>query len=113
MHLSPAIPGPSRISIKHGLVVLLSLGLYSTMLALFSVALALLIICYFQREVFLNMADEAADWLQGKVLGWMPAPPTNKIDTHHHYVPSFYSTAVENAGGEYTLSSQVPMLTQF
>ncbi|KAJ5218842.1 uncharacterized protein N7498_000941 [Penicillium cinerascens] len=36
------------------------------------------------------MADEAADWLQDKVMGWIPAPPTNKIDTHHHYVPSFY-----------------------
>ncbi|KAJ5708174.1 2-amino-3-carboxymuconate-6-semialdehyde decarboxylase [Penicillium malachiteum] len=37
------------------------------------------------------MADEAADWLQDKFLGWISAPPINKIDTHHHYVPSFYS----------------------
>ncbi|KAJ5556572.1 hypothetical protein N7494_000487 [Penicillium frequentans] len=44
------------------------------------------------------MADEAADWLQEKVLGWISAPPTNKIDTHHHYVPSFYT--VEKAGGD-------------
>ncbi|KAJ5622150.1 hypothetical protein N7528_005382 [Penicillium herquei] len=46
------------------------------------------------------MADEAADWLQDKFLGWMSAPPINKIDTHHHYVPSFYSKAVEDAGGD-------------
>ncbi|KAJ5734297.1 hypothetical protein N7493_003083 [Penicillium malachiteum] len=46
------------------------------------------------------MADEAADWLQDKFLGWMSAPPTNKIDLHYHYVPSFYSEAVEDAGGD-------------
>lgn len=61
----------------------------------------LLVVCSFQSEAFLNTADEAVDCLQ------------NRIDTRHHYVPSFYITAVENAGGEHTLSSQVTMLTQF
>lgn len=38
-----------------------------------------------------DMGDKALDWLQDKSLNWMPAPQATKIDTHHHYVPLFYS----------------------
>lgn len=31
------------------------------------------------------------DWLQDKARGWAHMPPATKIDTHHHYVPSFYA----------------------
>lgn len=60
------------------------------MLILFSTFVVLLAFWHFRKDTISNMADEAADWLQDKVMGWIPAPPTNKIDTHHHYVPSFY-----------------------
>lgn len=60
------------------------------MFIIFSTIVALLALWHFKRDSMNNMADEAADWLQDKVLGWISAPPTNKIDTHHHYVPSFY-----------------------
>ena len=39
-----------------------------------------------------EMGDKALDWLQDKSMNWIRAPPATKIDTHHHYVPSFYST---------------------
>ncbi|KAG2164238.1 hypothetical protein JADG_003977 [Aureobasidium aubasidani] len=29
-----------------------------------------------------------------------PEPRTDKIDTHHHFVPDFYAQAVESAGGD-------------
>lgn len=61
------------------------------MLALLPIVLALAKFWHFQKSIINDMADEAADWLQDKVLGWMPAPAINKIDTHHHYVPLFYS----------------------
>jgi len=38
-----------------------------------------------------NMADHALDWLQDKAIGWIPSPPVNKIDTHHHFVTDFYA----------------------
>ena len=63
---------------------------YSIMFIIFSTIVALLALWHFQKDSINNMADEAVDWLQDKVLGWIPAPPTNKIDTHHHCVPSFY-----------------------
>lgn len=61
------------------------------MFTLLSAVLALLLLWYLQKEAISNMTDEATDWLQDKVLGWMDQPSVNKIDTHHHYVPSFYS----------------------
>ncbi|KAJ5780067.1 hypothetical protein N7457_005227 [Penicillium paradoxum] len=67
---------------------------------LLSAVLALLLVVYFQKEAINNMTDEATDWLQDKVLEWMDPPPINKIDTHHHYVPSFYSKAIAKAGGD-------------
>ncbi|CAK7204898.1 hypothetical protein SEUCBS139899_007660 [Sporothrix eucalyptigena] len=44
--------------------------------------------------------DQGHDWLLGKVLSWPDAPPVNKVDTHHHFVPEFYSKAVDDAGGD-------------
>ncbi|KAI9927606.1 hypothetical protein MW887_003226 [Aspergillus wentii] len=46
------------------------------------------------------MSDHAADWIQDKAFGWPDQPAVNKIDTHHHFVPQFYSAAVEQAGGD-------------
>ncbi|OJK02607.1 hypothetical protein ASPACDRAFT_112753 [Aspergillus aculeatus ATCC 16872] len=46
------------------------------------------------------MTDRGMDWLQGKILAWTHPPPVSKIDTHHHFVPSFYREAVEAAGGD-------------
>ncbi|OBT43628.1 hypothetical protein VE00_05228 [Pseudogymnoascus sp. WSF 3629] len=46
------------------------------------------------------MADHVYDWLQAKAMGWIPSPPVNKIDTHHHFVPDFYAKAVTEAGGD-------------
>ncbi|OBT65741.1 hypothetical protein VE03_03347 [Pseudogymnoascus sp. 23342-1-I1] len=46
------------------------------------------------------MADHAYDWLQAKAIGWIPSPPVDKIDTHHHFVPDFYAKAVAEAGGD-------------
>ncbi len=34
---------------------------------------------------------QAQDWLAEKTFGWPVEPPVNKIDTHHHMVPSFYA----------------------
>ena len=36
-------------------------------------------------------SDHGQDWLLGKVLSWPDAPAVNKVDTHHHFVPEFYS----------------------
>lgn len=38
-----------------------------------------------------DISDRTMDWLQEKALGWVQAPPVNKIDTHHHFVPDFYA----------------------
>ncbi|RAL05413.1 amidohydrolase family protein [Aspergillus ibericus CBS 121593] len=46
------------------------------------------------------MTDHGHDWLQGNLLPWSHRPTVNKIDTHHHFVPSFYRKAVEDAGGD-------------
>lgn len=43
------------------------------------------------RQLLSNMADHVYDWLQAKAMGWVPSPPVNKIDTHHHFVPDFYA----------------------
>jgi hypothetical protein len=43
------------------------------------------------RLILRNMADHVYDWLLDKSIGWIPAPPQNKIDTHHHFVPDFYA----------------------
>jgi hypothetical protein len=64
------------------------------MLKFVSTILALLAFLYFRKGTINNMTDKATDWLQDKMLGWMSAPPTNKVDTHHHYVPSFYSNGM-------------------
>lgn len=50
-----------------------------------------LVVYHYSPDLFSNMSDKAADWLQDKALGWFGPPPLNKIDTHHHYVPSFYA----------------------
>lgn len=47
--------------------------------------------CICSQHPLSKMSDKALDWLQDKTLGWMDAPPTNKLDTHHHFVPPFYS----------------------
>ncbi|KIW24398.1 uncharacterized protein PV07_10116 [Cladophialophora immunda] len=46
------------------------------------------------------MAQHLRDKVLGAILHWPPAPPRNKIDTHHHFVPDFYAKAVERAGGD-------------
>ncbi|KAJ5092618.1 2-amino-3-carboxymuconate-6-semialdehyde decarboxylase [Penicillium alfredii] len=55
---------------------------------------------YLLSNNFSNMSDRAMDWLQDKALGWIDAPPVNKVDTHHHFVPEFYAKAIEDAGGD-------------
>ncbi|KAF5014539.1 hypothetical protein F66182_14434, partial [Fusarium sp. NRRL 66182] len=44
------------------------------------------------------MVDHVTDFLLEKTLGWPSGVAVNKVDTHHHYVPSFYAKAVEDAG---------------
>lgn len=62
----------------------------SNMLHLLSISLVLLFsVCIFGLESGREMAGKAADWLQDHALQWIDAPPLNKVDTHHHYVPSF------------------------
>lgn len=39
-------------------------------------------------------SEHGHDWLLGKVLSWPDTPPTNKVDTHHHFVPEFYRKGV-------------------
>ncbi|KAE8317309.1 hypothetical protein BDV41DRAFT_561541 [Aspergillus transmontanensis] len=46
------------------------------------------------------MSEHTLDWVQDKAIGWSHTPPRNKIDTHHHCVPSFYAKAVEEQGGD-------------
>jgi len=46
---------------------------------------------YIQIRIKQKMAGKAADWMQDHALQWIDAPPLNKVDTHHHYVPSFYA----------------------
>ncbi|KAH8697706.1 putative 2-amino-3-carboxymuconate-6-semialdehyde decarboxylase [Talaromyces proteolyticus] len=46
------------------------------------------------------MSDHTLDWLAEKAIGWSHTPPINKIDTHHHIVPSFYAKAIEEQGGD-------------
>ncbi|KAK2757317.1 hypothetical protein FQN54_004831 [Arachnomyces sp. PD_36] len=46
------------------------------------------------------MGDHTFDWLQDKVIPWIPGPSVNKIDIHHHYIPDFYRKAIEDAGGD-------------
>lgn len=60
----------------------------------------LAIVIYSYHNTFSIMSDHLVDWLQDKALGWSHHPPANKIDTHHHFVPPFYSKAVEEAGGD-------------
>lgn len=38
-----------------------------------------------------SLKDQAHDWVADKTFGWPGQPPVNKIDTHHHMVPSFYA----------------------
>lgn len=53
---------------------------------------ALLALLYFCKPSILSaMSDRAFDWFEDKAIGWSHKPPINKIDTHHHVVPSFYA----------------------
>ncbi|KAH8129475.1 hypothetical protein ACSS6W_002125 [Trichoderma asperelloides] len=47
-----------------------------------------------------SLKDQAHDWVADKTFGWPGQPPVNKIDTHHHMVPSFYAKAVRQNGGD-------------
>lgn len=47
-----------------------------------------------------NALSESSSFVQEKILKWPPQPPTNKIDTHHHFVPDFYAKAVKEEGGD-------------
>lgn len=40
------------------------------------------------------------DRAKDSLLDWPKQPPVNKIDTHHHIVPAFYTRAVEENGGD-------------
>lgn len=51
----------------------------------------LLLFYRYIRNLFDIMAEHALDWLREKAIGWSHTPPVNKIDTHHHFVPSFYA----------------------
>lgn len=42
----------------------------------------------------------AQQWYLDKGVTWPAAPPVNKIDLHHHFVPDFYAQAIEDAGGD-------------
>lgn len=53
------------------------------------VLLSLLYLC--KPRILSAMSDHAFDWLAEKAIGWSHKPPVNKIDTHHHVVPSFYA----------------------
>lgn len=47
------------------------------------------------------MAAKVKDWLTEKVFPWPePTPPVNKVDVHHHWVPTSFAKAVEDAGGD-------------
>lgn len=43
------------------------------------------------RYLFPIMSQRMSDELQSAALNWPPVPPVNKIDTHHHFVPDFYT----------------------
>lgn len=62
------------------------------MLVLISIPVALIIFVYIHKlPIFSRMGEHGLDWLQDKAIGWSHKPPVNKIDTHHHIVPSFYA----------------------
>lgn len=46
------------------------------------------------RGTFANMVDHVTDFLLEKTLGWPSGVAVNKVDTHHHYVPSFYAKGI-------------------
>ena len=69
--------------IKNGTIIMLGVSLVSA---------TLLVLLYFVNpDIFSVMSDHAVDWLAEKAIGWSHTPPVNKIDTHHHFVPSFYA----------------------
>ncbi|CAG8218752.1 unnamed protein product [Penicillium salamii] len=71
------------------------------MLVLISIPVALIIFVYIHKlPIFSRMGEHGLDWLQDKAIGWSHKPPVNKIDTHHHIVPSFYAKAIEEQGGD-------------
>lgn len=43
------------------------------------------------QSLLSNTSDYLTNWMQAKTLAWPDRPDVNKIDTHHHFVPSFYS----------------------
>lgn len=62
------------------------------MLALLLTTITLSLVIYFRNHIFRSaMSEKALAWLSDKASGWSRVPPTNKIDTHHHCVPSFYA----------------------
>lgn len=42
------------------------------------------------------MDDRVSDWLQDIAISWIPPPPINKIDTHHHFIPNFYAQGISS-----------------
>ena len=52
---------------------------------------ALIALYFYLSSILNNMSEHALDWLRDKAIGWTHKPPVNKIDTHHHLVPSFYA----------------------
>lgn len=63
-----------------------------TMMILVLASVAIISLLYlYKPTIFSEMSEHSLDWLRDKAIGWSHTPPVNKIDTHHHCVPSFYA----------------------
>lgn len=72
------------------------------MWAIIGIPVAVLLILYrCKPSIFSTMSEHTLDWVRDKAIGWSHTPPRNKIDTHHHCVPSFY------AKGRISINSQL------
>lgn len=64
----------------------------------------------YQAASLLHVAGVmASDAVQAQIFGWPAQPAMDKVDTHHHLVPSFYAKGTlpaSSAVGQLTPSSR-------